>query len=124
MTIDNRYLDSKQSLLPPFGRRLVAGGFQSVDGMHATGCGYADLASEVMKVLGLAHDRDALFLRSLVEDELLRSYPIELDFLISILGLARKLQHVNHLILPQKTFFTDQLGIGDALRMMKQVVTR
>jgi len=124
MTIDNRYLESKQSLRPPFGRQLVAGGFQSIDGMHATGCGYADLASEVMKVLGLAHDRTALLSKGFDEDELLTHYPIELDFLVSILGVARKLQHVNRLVLPRSAFFTEQLGVGDALRMMKQVVTR
>ena len=60
VTIDNRYLDSKQNLLPPFGRALIAGGIESIDGMHATGCGYADLASEAMGLLGLHQDRQAL----------------------------------------------------------------
>jgi hypothetical protein len=124
VTIDNRYLDSKQAIFPPFGRRLTAGGFQSIDGMHATGCGYADLAAEAMNVLGLPHDRAALLRRALVEDSLLSRYPVELDVLVGVLALARKLQHVGHIDLQPSVFFTEQAHISDELQMMKQVFKR
>ena len=42
--------------------------------MHATSCGYADLASEAMTLLGLQHDRAELLTRALLEDALF-GYP-------------------------------------------------
>ena len=119
--VDNRYLDSKQAIFPPFGRRLAAGGFQSIDGMHATGCGYADLASEAMNVLGLPQNRPALLKQALVEDQLLSRYPVELDVLVGVLALARKLQHVGHIDLQPQIFLTEQALVSDGLQMMKQV---
>ena len=86
-TADNRYLDSRLEIFPPFGRRISAGGLQSIDGMHATSCGYADLASEAMTLLGLQHDRAELLNRALLEDALFSRYPPELDFLVVILAL-------------------------------------
>ena len=94
-TADNRYLDSRLDFFP-FGRKISAGGFQSIDGMHATGCGYADVASEAMTLLGLAHDRAALLNRALLEDSLLSRYPPELDFLVIILALAQAPAHRSH----------------------------
>ncbi len=123
-TIDDCYLDSRLEIFFPFGRKISAGGFQSIDGMHATGCGYADLASEAMTLLGLAHDRGALLNRALLEDSLLNRYPPELDFLVGILALARKLQHIDHITIEPKLAFTDEAGIVEGLIMMKQVFTR
>jgi hypothetical protein len=73
LEIDNRYLEGRFHLLPlnMAGWRLSAGGLQSADGMHPSGCGYARLASEVMRLLGLEHDAAGLLQRAFAEDELL-----------------------------------------------------
>jgi hypothetical protein len=124
VVVDNRYLESKQAIVPPFGRRLAAGGLQSIDGMHPSGCGYADLASEAMKVLGLPQDRSAILEKAVVDDQLLSRYPVELDVLVGVLALARKLQHVGHVDLQPRTFLTEQPLLSDGLHLMKQVLKR
>jgi lysophospholipase L1-like esterase len=99
--IDNRYLHGTPPLvhlpwLP--GNRLAAGGFLSVDGMHPSGAGYAVLAGEVMKLLGLKYDPSDLLQTAFNDDKLLSQYPVELDYLGSALHLLRTAQHANHFI--------------------------
>jgi hypothetical protein len=87
--------------------------------MHPTGCGYARLAAEAMKGLGLAHDPQALLERGFGEDALLSRYPPELDVLVRLLGILRDVQHLNHFVRERQTFLTDELHLADALQLMR-----
>jgi hypothetical protein len=91
VTIDNRYVAGIVPPQLPIAVVLNAGGFQSVDGMHASGCGYAVLASEAMKLLGLPHQREALLSRSFQEDALLSRFPLVLDVVVALLQRLRGL---------------------------------
>jgi hypothetical protein len=122
LTIDNRYLDGVFQLPPPIGPggvRLTTGGFQSIDGMHPSGSGYAVLAIEAMNMLGLPNDRAALLQQSFAEDSLISHYPLELSVLTRLLATFRDLERLNHFVLHRQTFLNDQLHLTDALRMMK-----
>ncbi len=124
LTIDNRYLNGVFQLPPPLGPgglRLSAGGFQSIDGMHPSGCGYAVLAAEAMNALGLASDRGSLLMNAFAEDSLLSHYPGELNVVVRLLDTFRDLERLNHFVLARQTFLNDQLHLIDALRLMHSV---
>jgi hypothetical protein len=120
VAIDNRYLGGSFHLFPlnMAGWRLNAGGLQSIDGMHPSGCGYARLALEAMGILGLQADAAALLQRAFAEDTLLSRYPMELGVVVGLLQALRNLVRVNDFIHTGQTFLTDQLHIADALRLM------
>jgi hypothetical protein len=92
LEVDNRYLAGKVPLELPPRVVLKAGGFQSIDGMHPSGCGYAVVASEAMKPLGLPQQRDSLLKRGYEEDTLLSQYPLPLDVLTQLLRQLRALR--------------------------------
>jgi hypothetical protein len=124
MAVDNRYVEGKLTLFPAIGKTLAAGGLESIDGMHATGCGYADLASETIKVLGLQHDRSGLLSRALAEDTLLGDYPMPLDMVVRLLAILRDLQHFGAMEAAPRAVLTEDVDIATALHLMQQVFTR
>ena len=127
VAVDNRYLEAateRRSWFRPPTRRWVAGGLQSLDGMHPTGCGYALLAAEAMAALGLAHDRAALLRRGFADDTLLSNIPGELTILVRLLSILRELDRLNHLVAERTTFLGGRLPLTDALRFMRQVFIR
>jgi hypothetical protein len=127
IVVDNRYLEAateRQSWFARPTRRWVSGGLQSADGMHPTGCGYALFACEVMTALGLPHDRLALLRRGFAEDRLLSDVPGELGVVVRLLALLRELDRLNRLVGDRTTLFGDGLGLGDALRFMRQAFMR
>lgn len=127
IVVDNRYLEAATERRHWFAqptRRWVAGGLQSADGMHPTGCGYALFACEVMAALGLPHDRLALLRRGFAEDRLLSDVPGELGVMVRLLALLRELDRLNRLVGDRTTLFGDGLGLGDALRFMRQAFMR
>jgi hypothetical protein len=92
-SIDNDYL--KGSLIPqtpfppgqpPLKKVVNRGGFESVDGMHPTGCGYAFVANKIMNLLGLPNnDLSKLLEQAFIDDALLHDFPLKLDLVVSIL---------------------------------------
>jgi hypothetical protein len=118
--LDNRYVDGRFHFLPlnMAGWRLSAGGLESVDGMHPSGCGYVQLASEAMNLLGLEGDGAALLQQAFGEDTLLSHYPIELRAVTSLLQMARDLSRTNAFFHSGQTFLTEGLHGADVLRMM------
>jgi len=114
-TVDNLYLDRTLLTLT-----LVAGGLQSADGMHATGLGYALLASEVMNDLGLAHDRAQLLQTAFDQDLLLSTRSRNLDALVGVLAVIRRTQIDLGSSLPE-SFASDQLGISSILKMAQSI---
>lgn len=127
LIIDNRYLDGKPVLPNPFKGILVAGGYQSIDGMHASGVGYADLASRALTALGLPHSpsgRSELLLRGFAEDTLLSNYPIELDGLIRLVAIARTLRRANHPIPQSTASLEDNTHMAFSLQSLAKVFCR
>jgi hypothetical protein len=98
-TIDNYYLHGDLVLQPPFPpgtppwkKILHQGGFQSIDGMHPTGCGYAYIAFKVIEAMRLANaDLAKMLEQAYVDDSLLHDFPLKLDLLISVLAELRRL---------------------------------
>ena len=97
--INNRRLDGKSSYIgrPNMdtrkrkrGGKLIDGGFQSADGMHPSGVGYAVFASDIMHFMGMPHDRQQLLVKAFKEDRLLERYPLQLDSIFSIIDLLQK----------------------------------
>jgi hypothetical protein len=120
VAIDNRYLDGAFHLLPlnMAGWRLSAGGFESIDGMHPSGCGYAKLAAEAMKILELPHEEGPLLQGAFADDTLLSRYPIELNAVVGLLRMLRSLVRVNDFVHAPQTFLADDLHAADALRLV------
>jgi hypothetical protein len=126
VSIDNRYVDGRFHLLPlnMAGWRLNAGGFESIDGMHPSGCGYAKLALEAINLLGLQSPSPAaLMQRAFSDDSLLSHYPPELRAVTSLLQIARDLSRVNGFTPARLTALTDDLHGADILRLMKSTFT-
>jgi hypothetical protein len=125
--IDNRYLDGKPNIPQFLKGTLVKGGYQSIDGMHASGAGYADMASQAMQTLGLNHtasERNKLLQRAFGEDTLLSKYPLELDWFIRLIDLARSFIHANQFIPATTETLTDQTHVAEALPMLARAFTR
>ncbi len=121
--VDNRYLNGAPPLLNlPWlpGNRLVEGGFQSVDGMHPSGAGYAVLASKALKLLGLKSE-PSLLQTAFAEDKLLSQYPVELDYLGSALHVIRNAQHANHFLPDLVQPLNEQSHIAEILHAMATV---
>ena len=126
LLVDNRYLDSKPNFAI-FTGTLVAGGYLSVDRMHASGVGYADLASRAMTALELPHtakQRESLLQRAFDEDTLLSKYPLELDGLIRLIDIARTFVSANHFIPEPAAVLGDTTHMAIALPMLASVFTR
>ncbi|WP_162670174.1 hypothetical protein [Gemmata massiliana] len=125
--VDNRYIDSaaqRSNWFHSATRRLVAGGLQSIDGMHPTGCGYALLASEAMAALGVAHDRQNLLRRGFACDTLLTQLPGELGILVRLLGVLRDLDRLNQFVGDRQTLLSEGAHLVDMIRFMRQVFIR
>ena len=121
VAIDNRYLDGQPQIVlgALFKLKLIAGGFLSVDGMHPSGCGYAVVASEAMKLLRLEHEVDDLLKLAFQQDTLLSRYPGELDALVRILAILRTLQHAGQFTHAPTGPLTEDSNLADILRVMK-----
>ena len=109
--IDNNYL--AESLVPelpspagqpPLRKMLNQGGFQSIDGMHPTGCGYSVVASWAMNLLNLPNnDLARLLQQSLIDDTLVNDVPLKLELLVAVLGeLQRSARGGSILVQPQQ----------------------
>jgi hypothetical protein len=71
---------------PPLKKVLNHGGFQSIDGIHPTGCGYAAVASWAMTLLNLRNnDLAKLLEQNFIDDSLVHDFPLKLDLLIAVL---------------------------------------
>jgi hypothetical protein len=124
VVVDNRYLDTALVSAGHFHlprRGIVAGGLQSIDGMHPSACGYALVADAALTALGLPHDRADLLARGFGADALLTNTPLELGIIVRLLHIAQDVQRANHFIPQLQTFLSDNLLVTDALNMMKQV---
>ncbi len=121
--LDNQYVAGRFHLLPlnMAGWRLSAGGLQSADGMHPSGCGYGMLALEALKLLGPAAVPGGLLARAFLEDALLSRYPIELRAVISLLQMTRDLSRTNAFFHSGQTFLTANSHAADILRAMHSV---
>jgi hypothetical protein len=125
--IDNRHLDGKPNFPQLLKGTLVAGGYMSIDGMHASGVGYADVASHAMQALDLNHtaaDRTKLLRRGFDEDTLLSRYPLELDGLFRLIDIARSFLHAGHFVPATTETLTDQTHLGVALPMLARAFNR
>lgn len=98
--LNNRVLDGK-----PQGRRyrnrtprkivIGDGGFQSFDGMHPSGVGYAVMACEAMDTMGLVHDREKMIRQAFKDDKLLYNYPQQSELVYDIVKLIQKMSELN-----------------------------
>jgi hypothetical protein len=119
VALDNRYPSGRFHLLPlnMAGWRLAAGGVQSADGMHPSGCGYVMTAAEAMTVLQLpAGGADGLLRAAFLDDRLLSQYPAELRAVTSLLQIARDLRRVNSFFQSGQTHLTEQAHATDIIR--------
>ena len=130
--IDNDYVTGKlvpqwpfPPGTPPYRKELAGGGFQSIDGMHPTACGYAVLAHELMSLLELgSNDLPALLERGFADDSLLHDFPLKLDALLKIFSLLKlSHQHGVQTATPKQVIAEgDQdLHAQDAVSLFKQV---
>jgi hypothetical protein len=121
VSIDNRYIEGRFHIWPlnRAGWRLSAGGFQSIDGMHPSGCGYAKFALEAIRLLNLAANPADLMQRAFAQDSLLNRYPIELRAVTSLLQLVRDLIRVNGFVPSRLTSLVEEVHAGDVIRMMQ-----
>ena len=101
----------------------MAGGFESADGMHVSGVGYALLASEVMTILGLGHDRPVLLRRAFDEDTLLSTESRNLNALAGVLGLIRRTQVDLGIDLPAGVV-GDHFGVSRIIRTAPAIFNR
>jgi hypothetical protein len=103
------------------GSQLVQGGFQSVDGMHPTGAGYAVLASKALDLLGLKYDMGALLGTAFGRDQLLSNFPVQLDYLDSALHLIRDAARADHFIPDFQKPLTENSHVVEVLHAMTAV---
>jgi lysophospholipase L1-like esterase len=122
--IDNRYLDGALDFSSPRHSRLKAGGYLSIDGMHPSGVGYADLASKVMKALNLPHDRDRLLDKAFQEDPLLSNYPLELDAITRYIDFLRPFNSANWFVAESPNRLRDNTHFSQALKMLSKPFAR
>lgn len=125
--VDNRYLDGRWNFPHVSKGTLIEGGYQSIDGMHASGLGYADMASRAMQTLGLTHtesDRNKLLQRGFDEDTLLSKYPMELDALLHVIDRVRRFIHTNDFIPETTETLTDTTHFAVALPLLASSFTR
>lgn len=125
VTVDDRYLDGKMRFgWPVIPEALSRGGFFSAAGMHPSGVGYAILASDVMTMSGIAHDRNKLLMRAYREDRLLSDYPGELDMLVKLLDVIREaisLRHFDHSPVGE---LSEDMQFPDLLRSIMRIFIR
>ena len=90
--INNRYLDGGYDIVVTpkttinRGTKLLDGGFQSFDGMHPSGVGYAQVAIEIMSAMGLTCDQKRMLDTAFRQDRLLSGYPMELEGVVGLLA--------------------------------------
>ncbi|MGA8655540.1 MAG: hypothetical protein WB586_05270 [Chthoniobacterales bacterium] len=131
--IDNNYLAG--SLVPalpfplgqpPLKKVINHGGFQSIDGMHPTGCGYAVVASWAMKLLDLPNNDLAKLLdQSLMDDPLVHDVPLKLDLLTAVLTQFKRTLRAGSIPFPPRQAITedaDDPHLIDVVRLAHQVI--
>lgn len=98
-TIDNRYIEGKSpGELPggPHGTSIPKppafyhGGFQSLDGMHPTAVGYAELAIEIMNALTWDYDKPAMREAGLKRESLITKYNGAINLVRTVMHLFRQ----------------------------------
>jgi hypothetical protein len=119
--IDNRYVTGTVPRSLPLRVELATGGFQSIDGMHPSGCGYAMLASEAMKLLNLPQQREALLERGYDDDTLLAQYPLALDTLIALLKQVRALRRLGAKVPIPEGLLADRQHLTDLLPRLQRI---
>ncbi|QVM93771.1 hypothetical protein JYG34_12440 [Pseudomonas entomophila] len=122
--IDNRYLDGELDFAAPQGKRLKAGGYLSIDGMHPSGAGYADLACRVMTELNLPHDRDAIMQHAFDQDRLLSNYPLELDALLNYVDVLRPFNDANWFSTDSPDRLRDHTHFSQAIKQLAKLFTK
>jgi hypothetical protein len=123
-SIDNRYLDGQLDFAAPQGKRLKAGGYLSIDGMHPSGAGYADLACRVMAELNLSHDRNAIMQQAFAEDRLLSNYPLELDAVLNYVDFLRPFNDANWFSAESPNRLKDNTHFSQAIKQLARIFTR
>jgi hypothetical protein len=73
--------------------KLVNGGFQSADGMHPSGLGYAVLAEELHGLMGLPALPPSARETAYQEDTLLSRFPIQYEWLCQEINILQNLLH-------------------------------
>src|SRR5215469_8578534 len=134
-TIDNYYLHADLVLQPPFPpgtppwkKVLHQGGFESIDGMHPTGCGYAYIAFKVMQMMQLPNVNLAKLLeQAYLDDGLLHDFPLKLDLLIAILAEIRRVSRTGPTpVQPQSTLIEGgtEPHLIDVVEMTQKIFKR
>jgi hypothetical protein len=93
LTIDNRYIEGSQPLLPPPFEKpsFIQGGFQSIDGMHPTMVGYAEVAAAIVRLYQPGFDSTKLVRDAVLSDTLIASPPAGLRAVLDCMHLSRHL---------------------------------
>ena len=132
-TYSNEYLQGTSVALPAvpgqgrsvrYATRVIHGGFQSIDGMHATGLGYAVLAARIMDAIGWTYDQNALYTQAFNEDALLSQYPGQLDGVTGLLKMVRDFRRLDKLPQHTSTVATTQTpsNLEETLSIMKSAL--
>lgn len=131
-SIDNWYITGRLVLQPPWPpgtppirKDLARGGFQNIDGMHPSGCGYAYLASKVVDLLQLQCNPAALLEEAFKQDALLNDFPMKLNLLVSALdGILTMMRDAGQVFQPTGVISELQtdLHLLDAINLMHNAV--
>lgn len=122
--IDNRYLDAQLDFSAPQGKRLKAGGYLSIDGMHPSGAGYADIACRVMSELNLPHERHEIMQQAFDDDRLLSNYPLELDAIMNYVDFLRPFNDANWFSAESPNRLKDNTHFSEAFKLLARTYTR
>lgn len=122
--IDNRYLSAELDFAAAQRDRLKEGGYLSIDGMHPSGAGYADLACRVMTQLALPHARDKIMQQAFDEDHLLSNYPMVLDVLVNYVDLLRPSNEINWFASESPDRLRANTHFSQAIKQLARVFTR
>jgi hypothetical protein len=115
--IDNFYVH-RTGLFHGF--QLVAGGFENLDGMHASGAGYSLLACKIMDQLGLDHDEGAIVSDAFDSDKVLTTQTPNVNVLVAVLEALRSTQaHLG--INLTDAIANDQFGIGHLVKLARSI---
>jgi Domain of unknown function (DUF4158) len=112
----------------PWKKVLHQGGFESIDGMHPTGCGYAYIAFKVMQMMQLPYVSLAKLLeQAYLDDGLLHDFPLKLDLLIAILAEIRRVSRTGPTpVQPQSTLIEGgtEPHLIDVVEMTQKIFKR
>ena len=132
-TYSNEYLQGTSVALPQvpgqgrsvrYASRVIHGGFESIDGMHASGLGYAVLGARVMDKMGWKYDQGQLYSQAFNEDLLLSQYPPQLDGVTGLLKMVRSFRRLDKLPQHTSTLVTTQTpsSLEETVSLMKSAL--